>query len=37
MTIRDIDARAWRPAAEALWQRRRARSAPTAWLEAIRA
>ena len=35
MRIRDIDARAWRPAAEALWQREARALGATAWLEAI--
>ena len=37
MKIRDIDARAWRPAAEALWQREARALDAMPWLEAIRA
>jgi tripartite ATP-independent transporter DctP family solute receptor len=35
MTIRDIDATAWRPAAEALWQREARALGAADWLEAI--
>ena len=35
MRIRDIDTRAWRPAAEALWQREARALGATPWLEAI--
>jgi len=35
MRIRDIDTRAWRPAAEALWQREARALGAMSWLEAI--
>ena len=35
MTIRDIDGRAWRPAAEALWQREARALDAVSWLEAV--
>jgi TRAP-type C4-dicarboxylate transport system substrate-binding protein len=35
MTIRDIDATAWRPAAEALWRREAIALGAADWLDAI--
>ena len=35
MTIREIDARPWRPAAEALWRREARALGAESWLEAI--
>jgi TRAP-type transport system periplasmic protein len=37
MGVRDIDVRAWRPSAEALWQREAGALDAVAWLEAARA